>query len=74
MRTGQHVRVRPGSFVARHHALPPDADGVVKCQYKLLRRGPSVTEKVDVQFSENRMIWGVPVKALVVVEEREAKN
>ena len=57
---GQKVRVRPSSPAARDWQIPRDAEGTVICQYRLLRGGPSVADRVDVRFSPKLVVWGAP--------------
>lgn len=68
MKTGQHVRVRQASPFAGQYRLDPAVEGVILCHYKVLARGSSSPERVDVQFDAGHIVWGAPVDAFEAVE------
>ncbi len=72
MRNGQHVRVKPSAPALDHYRLPPDAEGVVLCQYRVLSGLTPAAERVDVQFGPDRVIWGLPATLLEEVGGNEA--
>ncbi len=69
MKTGQFVRIRPTSPLARQFRFDADAQGVVLCQYKVLAKGPSCPERLDVQLPNGRVAWGVPADAFEAIDE-----
>ena len=68
MRSGQKVRVRPTSPVAREWRIPPGSLGTVVCSYELMA-GRARRERVDVRFSPGPMIWGSPAEEYEVIGE-----
>jgi hypothetical protein len=58
MRVGQKVRVRLASPAAREWGLSSPVEGVVLCQYRILRRGVGQPERVDVRLATGGIVWG----------------
>lgn len=71
MKTGQRVRVRAASPIAKRDNLAPDAVGTVICCYTVRARGSS-PERIDVKFSGNTVMWGVAADEFEAVEESAA--
>lgn len=69
MITGQRVRVRTSSHVARDWKIPSDSQGVVVCSYRLFTRGRIGQERLDVRFTPNTMIWGRPADGFELVDD-----
>ena len=68
MKTGQRVRLRAASPIARRDQSAAGAVGTVLCSYKVRTRG-GFPERVDVRFSSNTVMWGVAAKEFEAVEE-----
>ncbi|MBB4199673.1 hypothetical protein GGD83_003494 [Rhodoblastus sphagnicola] len=62
MITGETVRLKTASPLARRLNLPREAVGAVMCRYSLLRGGRSA-QKLDVQFGPGLVVWGAPAEA-----------
>jgi hypothetical protein len=60
MRSGQKVRLKAASPLKQQLNLPPGALGAVICCYGLLRSSGSERLRVDVRFSPDLVVWGVP--------------
>ncbi|MGO8797708.1 MAG: hypothetical protein ACLQE9_21705 [Roseiarcus sp.] len=58
--TGQHVRLKASSPLAREWNLPPGAEGTVICRYRMLARRSLVPERMDVRFGPHKVVWGAP--------------
>lgn len=69
MKTGQVVRIRTASSVARDWKIPPDARGTVVCSYETLSRNRVIEERLDVRFTPRLMVWGTPAHCFEIVEE-----
>jgi hypothetical protein len=59
MITGQKVRVRPGSVIARDWKISSDVQGTVLCRYRVLTARSGTPDRVDVRFPGST-IWGGP--------------
>ena len=57
MMTGQKVRVKPSSPIARDWQLPPDHAGTVICSYSLLTKRGGGREWLDVQIRRGLIVW-----------------
>lgn len=69
MRTGQQVRIRPASPLARRFQLNARDCGVVLCQYSVLARGTRAPERLDVRLPSGLIAWGVPADAFEAIED-----
>ncbi len=70
MIAGEKVRLKAASPFASRLNLPEDAEGAVICCYKVLRGGVA-TQKMDVQFSAQLVLWGVPADAFELAGKKE---
>lgn len=68
MKTGQRVRLRAASPIAKRDDMRPDAVGTVLCSYRVRRRVGS-PERIDVKFSENSVMWGVAANEFEEIED-----
>ncbi len=68
MKTGQRVRLRAASPIARRDRSAAEAVGTVLCSYKVRARG-GFPERVDVRFSSNSVLWGVAANEFETVED-----
>lgn len=68
MKTGQRVRLRAASPIARRDASARDAVGTVICSYKVRARVGS-PERVDVKFASNTVMWGVAANEFETIED-----
>jgi hypothetical protein len=62
MRKGQRIRLRNSSLAAREWGIPPEAEGTVLCEYRVLADRSEAGERVDVRFTASKIIWGAPAK------------
>ncbi len=69
MRTGQIVRFRPASPVARDWKIPPESLGTVVCSYELLARFRARKERIDVSFARGLTLWGRPAEDFEIIPE-----
>jgi hypothetical protein len=58
--TGQQVRLRATSPLARQWNIAPEAEGTVICCYELLGRAAGAPERLDVRFGPRKVLWGAP--------------
>lgn len=70
MKTGQRVRLRSASPIARRDHTAAEAIGTVLCSYKARTR-TSFPERVDVRFSAETVMWGVAANEFELVEESQ---
>lgn len=68
MRTGQRVRIRAASPIAKRDELSPETVGTVMCSYKVRSR-PGAPERLDVRFSGDTILWGVAAEEFEPVED-----
>lgn len=68
MKTGQRVRLRAASPIAKRDELAPGAVGTVICSYMVRARAGS-PERVDVKFSQNTIMWGVAANEFETIED-----
>lgn len=71
MKTGQRVRLKSASPIAKRDDLRPDAVGTVICCYTVRGRA-GAPERLDVKFSGNTIMWGVAAHEFEAVEEGHA--
>jgi hypothetical protein len=71
MITGEHVRLKTASPLARRLNLPKEAVGAVICRYHLLRGGASA-QRLDVQFGPELFLWGAPAEAFEPAAKEKA--
>ncbi len=60
MKTGQMVRVKPASPIAKEWGIEQDARGEVLCTYQSNAGPQNYSDKVDVRFGADTTIWGAP--------------
>jgi hypothetical protein len=73
VQAGQKVRFKPNSPLGSQLKIPRDAQGAVLCRYRLLR-GKSSAHRLDVRFSPELVVWGVPDDQFETVEEGKSAN
>jgi hypothetical protein len=73
MRVGQKVRVRPASPAAREWGLSSPVEGVILCQYRILRRGAGQPDRVDVRLETGGIVWGGSAADFETFEPTPAK-
>ena len=71
LRTGQRVRIRAASPIAKRDELSPDAVGTVLCSYKVRSR-PGAPEKLDVRFAGDTVMWGVAADEFEPIEDKRS--
>ena len=69
MTPGQRVRVRSASHLAQRKDAVPGEMGTVLCSYRIRTGGAS--ERLDVRFSSNMVMWGVAADEFEPVEGQE---
>ena len=62
MRKGQRIRLRHASLAAREWGIPPEAEGTVLCEYRVLADRTGAGERVDVRFNSKVIVWGAPAR------------
>jgi hypothetical protein len=60
VKTGQRIRLKPSSRAAREWNVPPGAEGTVICRYRILADRPLASDRLDVRFGPQRVVWGAP--------------
>ena len=70
MKTGQRVRLRSASPIARRDHTAAAAIGTVLCSYKVRARS-GFPERVDVRFSADTVMWGVAANEFETVEDNQ---
>ncbi|MFV0280979.1 MAG: hypothetical protein ACK5JM_09520 [Rhodoblastus sp.] len=68
MKPGQRVRLRAASPIAQRDEAAADAIGVVLCCYEVRCRS-GASERLDVRFSANNVLWGVGIGEFEAVED-----
>jgi hypothetical protein len=58
MKVGQRVRFKSTSAAARYWKIPDDAQGMVMCSYRLLASNRAASDRLDVRFTPQIVIWG----------------
>jgi hypothetical protein len=69
MQKGERIRLRPESPGAREWRLPHEAEGTVLCHYHVFAGRPGASERLDVCFSSETVIWGAPATEFEPVPE-----
>jgi hypothetical protein len=69
MRKGERIRLRPASPGAREWRLPREAEGTVLCHYRVFAGRPGASDRMDVCFSPETVIWGAPATEFEPVAE-----
>jgi hypothetical protein len=62
MQIGQRVRICAPKL-ARDWNIPRGTEGTVVCTYRILKESEAASERLDVRFSSQLMIWGAPSQA-----------
>ena len=70
LRKGQRLRPLHAALAEREWGVPGDAVGTVLCCYRLDRA--EAVDRVDVEFSSGKRVWGAPATAFLVVGEPKA--
>jgi hypothetical protein len=75
MQKGERIRLRAASPGAREWRLPHEAEGTVLCHYRVFAGKPGASDRMDVYFSSETVIWGAPATEFEpVAEEPEASQ
>jgi len=75
MQKGERIRLRPASPGAREWRLPHEAEGTVLCRYRVFAGRPGASDRVDVCFSPETVVWGAPAAEFEpVAEDPEASQ
>ena len=69
MQKGERIRLRPASPGAREWRLPHEAEGTVLCHYRVFAGKPGASDRMDVYFSSETVIWGAPATEFEPVPE-----
>jgi hypothetical protein len=69
MQKGERIRLRPASPGAREWRLPHEAEGTVLCRYRVFAGRPGASDRVDVCFSPETVVWGAPAAEFEPVAE-----
>ena len=69
MRKGQRIRLRSAALAAREWGLPGDAVGEVICLYSVLTSRGGHSDRVDVRFNKQTIIWGAPAAVFEPIAE-----
>jgi hypothetical protein len=69
MQKGERIRLRPASPGAREWRVPHEAEGTVLCRYRVFAGRPGASDRVDVCFSPETVIWGAPAAEFELVPE-----
>jgi hypothetical protein len=69
MQKGERIRLRPASPGAREWRVPLEAEGTVLCRYRVFAGRPGASDRMDVCFSPETVIWGAPAAEFEPVQE-----
>ena len=69
MQKGERIRLRPASPGAREWRLPREAEGTVLCHYRVFAGRPGATDRMDVHFAPEIVIWGAPATEFEPITE-----
>jgi len=69
MQKGERIRLRPASPGAREWRIPHEAEGTVLCHYRVFAGKPGASDRMDVYFSSETVIWGAPATEFEPVAE-----
>jgi hypothetical protein len=70
MKSGQMVRVKLTSTVARECKIAPGSMGTVVCSYEIVARECRNSERIDVRFGKGVMVWGRPAADYEAIPEK----
>jgi hypothetical protein len=69
MRKGERIRLRSASPGATEWRLPHEAEGTVLCHYRVFAGRPGASDRMDVCFSPETVIWGAPATEFEPIPE-----
>jgi hypothetical protein len=72
MITGQRIRLRPQSRLAREWNIPNNAEGTLICRYQILARD-FAPDRLDVRFNSRLVVWGAPAAEFEPIEDSQPK-
>jgi hypothetical protein len=73
MQKGERIRLRPASPGAQEWRLPCDAEGTVLCHYRVFAGRPGASDRMDVLFSSETVIWGAPASEFEPISKGPSK-
>jgi hypothetical protein len=56
----QRIRLKPSSLAAREWNVAPGAEGTVICRYRALAGKSGASDRLDVRFGPQLVVWGAP--------------
>ena len=62
MKTGQKIRLRSSSRGGLEWRIPRESVGTVICCYQVFAGSPRASDRVDVQFNPETIVWGAPAR------------
>ena len=68
-RVRQFVRVKPASRLAQDWTMPPGALGTVLCRYRILGKPAVSSERLDVRFDAQTILWGCPADEFDMISD-----
>jgi hypothetical protein len=71
--TGQRIRLRPHSRLAREWSIPDNAHGTLICSYQVLARD-FAPDRVDVRFNSRLVVWGAPAAEFEPIDNVQPKS
>jgi hypothetical protein len=72
MITGQRIRLRPQSRLAREWSIPAYAEGTLICRYQILARDLA-PDRLDVRFNSRLVVWGAPAAEFETIDDLQPK-
>jgi hypothetical protein len=73
MITGQRIRLRAQSRLAREWNLPNNAQGTLICRYQILARDLA-PDRLDVRFNSRLVVWGAPAAEFEPIEDPQPRR
>jgi hypothetical protein len=67
MNAEQRTRLKPSARLAREWNIPRGAEGTLICRYRVLARNLAASDRLDVRFSPQLVLWGAPAAEFEVV-------
>ena len=69
MKTGQKIRLRSSSRGGLEWRIPRESVGTVICCYQVFAGSPRASDRVDVQFNPETIVWGAPAREFEEIPE-----
>jgi hypothetical protein len=72
MSTGERIRLRPQSRLAREWSIPDSTEGTLICRYQILARDLA-PDRLDVRFNSRLVVWGAPAAEFETIDDLQLK-